>query len=360
MKMELTPRSLTPQELPSLVNFLTEQLRSGVSWTIANEYPLVFQEANCPNIKALFHNNQIVAHAAIKYHIIKNAVGLFKVAAIGSVVTAPEYRNQGHSQTLLNHCVESATQDGADIAILWTDLFDFYRKLDFELAGFETNAILDKPLNAPSLGLRFLESSKIDPSAILNLYSQHTVGSIRTPEELRKFLAIPNSRVFTAWDSENRLKAYAVEGKGADLKGYIHEWGGGVSELLALFSHVQTQISSNVHVIMPRSSQNLRTRLTQAGAQINYGYLGMIRPLHTENLITKTKRYALSLGIQDFIFEKDSAGEFKIGRGTQIFKTKDLKTLTQVLFGTPDSTHYDSILSPILPIPMWIWGWDSV
>ncbi len=358
--MELVPRSPTPQELPGIIDFLTQNLRAGHSWTIANEYPLVFQETNCQNIKALFDGPKVIAHAAIKYHIIKNPVGLFKVAAIGSVVTAPEYRNQGYSQKLLEHCVQSATADGADIAILWTDLYDFYRKLDFELAGFETSVVVEKPLQVPSLGLKFLDSTKVDPSAILQLYAQHTVGSIRTAEELKRYLQIPNTRVFTAWDGENRLKAYAVEGKGADLKGYIHEWGGGVSELLALFAHARQALGQSMTVIMPRSAQNMRTRLTELAPTVNYGYLGMIRPLHTENLILKAKRYALSLGVKDFVLEKRPDGVFIFGRGENLFETKDLKVLTKVLFGSPDSTHFDSILSPILPIPMWIWGWDSV
>ncbi len=79
-----------------------------------------------------------------------------------------------------------------------------------------------------------MNSVKVDPEAILRLYSQHTTGSVRTVEDIRKFLTIPNTRVFTAWDEKNVLQAYAVEGKGADLEGYIHEWGGGVSKLLPL------------------------------------------------------------------------------------------------------------------------------
>ncbi|MEK6554398.1 MAG: GNAT family N-acetyltransferase, partial [Bdellovibrionota bacterium] len=323
--MELIPRSASPQELPGVIDFLTQHLRAGQNWSIANEYPMVFQETNCQNIKAIFDGDKVIAHAAIKYHIIKNPVGLFKVAAIGSVVTAPEYRNMGHSQKLLEHCVQSATEDGADIAILWTDLYDFYRKLDFELAGFETSITIDKPISVPSLGLKFVDSTKIDPSAILQLYAQHTVGSIRTAEELRRYLVIPNTRVFTAWDAQNRLKAYAVEGKGADLKGYIHEWGGGVSELLALFSHARQVLNAPTTVILPRSAQNMRTRLLELAPHVNYGYLGMIRPLHTEGLILKAKRYALSLGVKDFVLEKRDDGTFVFGRGVDLFETKDLK-----------------------------------
>ena len=358
--MDLTPRSPNENEIPELVSFLDQHLRPSYGWSIAAEYPLVFNESNRQNLKAIFENGKVIAHAAIKYHILKTAAGLFKVAAIGSVVTSPDYRNQGHSQALMNHCVRTATESGADLAILWTDLYDFYRKLDFELAGTEVSVVIDENYTVPSLDLKILQTSKIDPNTILQLYSKHPAGSIRTAEEIRKFLQIPNARVYTAWDTHNQLKAYAVEGKGADLKGYVHEWGGGVQELNYLFSQIKKAETGPLTIIMPKSSQNLARALEPFSSATNYGYLGMIRPLVTTNLIAKVKRYALSLGVQDFVFEHKPDGTFIFGRGKDIFETKDLKAFTKVLFGAPDSTHFDSILSPILPIPMWIWGWDSV
>lgn len=358
--MDLLPRSPNENEVPGVLSFLDQHLRPSHPWSIAAEYPLVFNESNRQNLKAIFENGKIIAHAAIKYHILKTPAGLFKVAAIGSVLTSPDYRNQGHSQNLMNHCVRAATDAGADIAILWTDLYDFYRKMEFELAGTEVSVVLENEFAVPSLDLRIVQSSKVDPTSILSLYSKHTVGSIRTAEEIRKFLNIPNARVYTAWNAQNQLKAYAVEGKGADLKGYIHEWGGGVQELVYLFSQMRKAEGGPLTAIMPKQSQNLYRALTEHGTISNDGFLGMIRPLITANIITKVKRYALSLGIKDFVFEHRSDGTFVFGRGQDIFETHDLKAFTKVVFGSPDSTEFQELLSPILPLPMWIWGWDSV
>lgn len=358
--MDLQPRSPNENEVSTVLSFLDQHLRPSHPWSIAAEYPLVFNESNRQNLKAIFENGKIIAHAALKYHILKTPAGLFKVAAIGSVLTSPDYRNQGHSQTLMNHCVQAATEAGADIAILWTDLFDFYRKMDFELAGTEVSVVLEDEFTVPSMNLRIVQSSKVDPNSILSLYSKHTVGSIRTAEEIRKFLNIPNARIYTAWDAQNQLKAYAVEGKGADLKGYIHEWGGGVQELTYLFSQMRKTEAGPLTVIMPKQSQNLYRALTAHGTTVNNGYLGMIRPLITANIITKVKRYALSLGIKDFVFERKADGTFVFGRGQDVFETTDVKAFTKVVFGAPDSTEFQELLAPILPLPMWIWGWDSV
>lgn len=96
------------------------------------EYPQVFAASNRQNLRFIGDGENILAHAAIKYLLIKNILGIFKVAAIGSVVTDPDHRNQGLSNKIIENCLMSAEQEGADFAILWTDLYDFYRKMGFD------------------------------------------------------------------------------------------------------------------------------------------------------------------------------------------------------------------------------------
>lgn len=356
----MEPKIPNQSEIGHLIDFLDQHLRPNSEWSIRDEYPLVFSEQNKNNLRIISDGEKILAHSAIKYHLIKNVVGVFKVAAIGSVVTDTNHRNQGLSQAILNDCVKAAYNEGADFAILWTDLFDFYRKMDFELAGHEISLILNNEIDVQLLpGYQVTETNKVAPEAINRLYSNHTVGTIRSAEEVRKFLSIPNTRVYCLWDNNNALKAYAVEGKGADLDGYIHEWGGDVPNLMQLFGYIRKKQNRPIVVISPSNSQNLIRKLKNAGATYNEGFLGMIRILHHENLFSKVHRYARSMGISDFILEKKD-DTFFIGRGEQVFQTKDLKDLSRLLFGPYDFTENVSILNPILPIPMWIWGWDSV
>lgn len=356
----MEPKIPNESEIGHLIDFLDQHLRPSAKWSIRDEYPLVFSESNKNNLRIIADGEKILAHSAIKYHLVKNVVGIFKVAAIGSVVTDTNYRNQGLSQAILTDCVQAAYNEGADFAILWTDLFDFYRKLDFELAGREISLIINEKLNVDlPAGFQVTETNKVAPEAINRLYSNHTVGTVRSAEEVRKFLSIPNTRVYCLWDNNNALKAYAIEGKGLDLDGYIHEWGGDVPALMQLFSYIREKQNRPVVVISPANSQNLIKTLRKSKAVYSEGFLGMIRILQHENLFSKVHRYARSLGIDDFVLEKKD-DTFFIGRGEQVFQTKDLKDLSRLLFGPYDFTENVSILNPILPIPMWIWGWDSV
>ncbi len=354
----MEPRIPTDAEVIQLLDFLNKNLRPQSDWSIADEYPLVFGPNNRTNLRVLVDQGKVVAHAAIKYHLIKNVLGLFKVAAIGSVVTDNQFRNQGYSQSILQNCLDSAEQSGADFAVLWTDLFDFYRKLDFELAGQEVSFVIDKNLSELKGNLKFLNTPQVSADAVSKLYLQHTVGSIRSLEEIKHHLKIPNSRVYTAWDSENNICAYAVEGKGADLDGYVHEWAGSVPHLMQLFTHIATEQNREIVVLVPGHSKNLINELSKKSSAHN-GFLGMIRILHHENIFEKLHRYARQMGINDFVCEKQG-DEYVIGRKSHCFRTTDKKMLTRLLFGPYDNSINVSNLDPILPIPMWIWGWDSV
>lgn len=361
------PRPLFDHELGEFVDFLSNQLRPGKAWSIAEEYPLAIQDGNLNNVRVIREDKNFLSAAVMKPLIIKSPAGLFKVAAIGSVVTSPEHRNQGLSQKILEDCLASARARGCDFAILWTDLFEFYRKLGFELAGSEVSLHIPKDFSAgEDADLKFMQTNKVDPEAILRLYSHHTTGSVRTAEEIRKFLNIPNSRVYTAWDSLGRLQAYLVEGKGADLDGYIHEWGGGVSKLLPLIRYAVKSQGRALNLITPSHSGNLVRTLKDAGAVDHFGVLGMIKILNAPNVALKLKKYARAMGAEDVVFEPRD-GKFYFGSGEEIFHTDSEADVVRLIFGPLKASqihNFDAAtseqLEKVFPIPMWIWGWDSV
>ncbi len=362
------PRPLFEHELPEFVTFLSNQLRPDQKWSIADEYPLAIHDANLNNVRVIKDANCFVSAAVMKPIIVKSPAGLFKVAAIGSVVTAPEHRNRGLSRQILDDCLIAASDHGCDFAILWTNLFDFYRKMGFELAG--TEIALEIPqnfkFNEGADKLRFMHSAKVDPEAVLRLYAQHTTGSIRTVDEVRRFLQIPNSHVFTAWDEQNRLQAYAVEGKGADFDSYIHEWGGGVSKILPLLSYAIKERGQALTLIAPAHSANLIRQLTLAGAKETSGVLGMIKILNPTSFLQKIKKYVRGMGIDDLVLEPRE-GKFYMGYKQEIFQTDTESDLVRLIFGPLKASQlhgFDKetaqVFEKVFPISMWIWGWDSV
>jgi hypothetical protein len=359
------PRSPSESEYSRVLEFLNSELRPNVGWSLASEYPTALSPNNLNNIRIITQAERVLSHAVIKPLIIRSPLAILKIAAIGSVVTVAEHRNQGLSRRILENCLEEARAQDCDLAMLWTNLYDFYRKLNFELAGSEISCLFEQEWSVDTKGLRFVKGTQVSPEAILRLYTQHTIGSVRTAEDIRKFLQIPQTHCYTAWDMQNQLVAYAIEGKGADLTDYVHEWGGSVSKLMALFSHIRKDNQKPFTVIIPQHAQNLLTHLKKVpGHILNEGFLGMIKIVQHENFFAKIRKAARSLGMQDFVLEKNG-NDFTFGLGQDLISLTDEKDLIKILLGPAvEIPHLQpqtvEKLAQFLPLPLWVWGWDSV
>ncbi len=359
------PRAPHQTELPDLMNFLDRELRAEKSWSLAAEYPTAFTASNIHNMRIITDENKFVSHAVIRPILMKTPLAVFKAAAIGSVVTEPDHRNQGLSHRILEDCLAEARRQECDFAILWSDLYEFYQKLDFELCGSEVSLVIEENFPPPLPNLKIIKGAQISTESILRLFNQHTVTSVRTADDIRKYLQIPNSNIFTAWDFSNNLVAYAVEGKGADLTNYIHEWGGSVPALLSLISFIRREKNQPITFMAPNSAQNLIRKIESLGNILrNDGFLGMIKILNFEQVFRKVKRAARSLGINDFVIDKNGKG-FVLGVNGELFFISDEKTMTRLIFGPsielPDiSPAAQEKFNKVLPLPLWVWGWDSI
>lgn len=369
-RLEVTmegPRPPLEREYPQVLDFLSKELRPDSHWSLANEYPTALSLSNIHNIRIITNHEKVLSHAVLKPLILRTPLAILKVGAIGSVVTDTEHRNQGLSKKILEDCLYESSRQACDIAMLWTNLYEFYQKMDFELAGTEISFVFEDEFAPPSdlASLRFVKSNQVSAEAILRLYSQHTVSSVRTSEDIRKFLQIPQTIVYTAWNSSNQLVSYAVEGKGADLTGYVHEWGGSVSSLLALFSYIRRERKSPFTVITPSHSLNLAQQLQSIpGVVRNEGFLGMIKIINPDSLFQKIKRGARSLGVNDLVLEKRGS-EILLGIAGDLIAINDEKDLIRILFGPSVEipflkTTTKEKLEQILPLPLWVWGWDSI
>lgn len=363
------PRAAEFNELQNIYQFLDKNLRSSVNWSVQQEYPLAFDPKNSNNIRIVKDENQdIISHAVIKPTILKTPYAVFNVAVIGSVMTDPRYRQQGLSSSLIENCIDHALQMKCDFAVLWSDLFDFYRKFHFELAGSELSMIINSQFTPVERrnDLRFIQGAQVDANAILRLYNLHSVTSHRTAEDIKKYLQIPNSRIYTAWNKNNQIEAYAIEGKGVDLQGYIHEWGGNTSALLELFKHIQTTQNKEVIVITPPHCKNIIRKCTAAGATSYEGILGMIKLIDKRAVVKKVQKMARRMGLHDFAIEMHGETLY-FGTSEGVYKTDSESDLIHLLFGPqkPSEMHQFSEetsqkLNRLLPLPLWFWGWDSI
>lgn len=360
------PRSPETHEWTQVVDFLNTHLRQNNNWTITSEYPTAFATNNIHNMSIITEDEKIIAHAVLKTLIIKTPHAIFKVGAIGSVFTDPEHRQRGYSRKNIENCISLAQKQDCDLVILWTDQFDFYRKMGFELAGFDYSYIYENTVPIKNKNLRFVAGNNVDPTALQKLYSQHSVHALRSVEDFKHFLKIPNSNLFTAWDHHNQLLAYAVEGKGLDLINYVHEWAGQADALLDLFQYIHLQKKEMITIMVPAHSKNLRNKISTVASVSHQGYLGMLKIVNKNELFHKIKKAFRAEGFDKIVLEQQEQ-HCILGFGTDLYTLKKESDLIQLLFGPLPIDSLDFIsneskqkLSTLLPMPLWIWGWDSI
>jgi N-acetylglutamate synthase-like GNAT family acetyltransferase len=348
--------------------FLHKNLRAETDWNLRDEYPLAFADKNMGNLRIIEKDDQVVAHAVMKPSLIRTHYHLFKVGFIGSVVTDKQHRGQGYSRQIIESCLDASRQQECDFALLWTDLFDFYSKLGFEVGGQEIALQLGHQFQLQEKeGLRMMEGPQVSPEAILKLYNKHNLRTLRLNHEVRDYLKIPRSQVYTAWNQSNgQLEAYCIMGKGADFTNYIHEWGGNVSSLLALISYMKRSTGQTLTLITPPQCTNMIKQLEERGAEKFFGILGMFKITHPIHFCKKIKRGARQLGFDQFIFEHRD-GVYFFGSGTDVYQTDCDADIVRLVFGPmkPDQIHQFKdetleVMNEIFPIPFWVWGWDSI
>lgn len=360
------PKNPSENEYQKVLEFLNKNLRNECQWSIDREYPTALTPNNRHNMNVVMDENTIVSHAVLKPLIIKSPHLIYKVGAIGSVVTNENYRNQGWSQKIIQRCNELALDQQCDISILWTNLYDFYRKMGYELAGYEMSYVFDHELAYDKEAYKYSAENNVSPDAIAKLYMQHSVATIRTLEEFKKFTQIPNTKIYTAWTKQGALAAYAIEGKGVDLQNYIHEWGGSVPALINLLGYIREHKKQSFTLITPKHSQNLNAKLQAMASYSNMGYLGMIKILNFEQLAQKIKKAFRNLGVSDIVLEKQN-NYYLFGCGQDLCTVSSQAEMIQLMFGPVEFESLNIFqkstvdkLSKVLPLPLWVWGWDSI
>ncbi len=360
------PRPPETHELKQVVDFLNTNLRQDLQWPITSEYPTALTQNNIHNMSIITEDEKIVSHAVLKTLIIKTPVAIFKVGAIGSVVTDPNYRQRGHSRKNIEKCIQLAQEQECDLVVLWTDQFDHYRKMGFELAGFDYSYVIESNFPIKNKSLRFESGNNVDPAALQKLYSQHTVHAIRSNDDFKQYLKIPNSNVYTAWNQQNQIVGYAVEGKGLDLINYVHEWAGQTEPLIDLFNYIFRQKQLPLTIMTPSHSVNLHRHLAPTATMTHQGYLGMLKLINKTQLLTKIKRAFRAEGLEQIVLE-EQLGKIVFGYGTDLYTLDKESDLIQILFGPLDINSLDFMsaatkekLATLLPMPLWIWGWDSI
>lgn len=270
--MKFTARARSDESLA----LMTEVLRAGGD--LASEYPLVFGEGAPGRVLALEEAGVVRSACAVLERVLVHPGGRTRVGMIGSVSTHPKARGRGFATHLLEYAEGVLREAGCEHAMLWADDPKFYGRRGYALDGEETDFLIDRVPQArqtPGVEVRAMDASDCD--AIHALYAAHASRVDRTPEETARSLGCPGMRVLLATCGGETL-AYVCFGRGGDLAGVAHEWGGAPEGVLACLAELLIG-AEPIFLMAPGVPGSMGAALDACGALRVQGRLGMTKPL---------------------------------------------------------------------------------
>ncbi|HYX39877.1 MAG TPA: GNAT family N-acetyltransferase [Oligoflexus sp.] len=200
---------------------------------IEQEYPIVLAPEGQSFSYCHDFQNQLCSHANLWPRKAINALGQdqFLIGLVGNVATDPRFRGHGHMRSLLTAVEEVALQNHMQALFLWSDLTSFYQKLGFVSVGqeyhfhFLESRSSGKARTAARLVRMDLQGLTDDVlKQLLSLRPKVGMTLERSLAEFRRMLEIPWIDLYVAYETAD-IVAFAIQGKGYDMMGVIHEWG---------------------------------------------------------------------------------------------------------------------------------------
>lgn len=345
---EATP---TPEAL------LRQVLRSGAS-SLEEEYPLVFDGPG--EVVHIERDGATVSGCGVLPRTMQVGSTRLPVGLIGSVATHPDHRGQGHASEVLQLAEQALAESGAVLSLLWAEEPAFYDARGYVPLGTEVDYLLP-PEIAPLLPERgnVRSATSEDACAIHALYSAHSTRIERDAEETAKLLASPNMRTLVL-EREGVPCAYVCEGRGGDLQGVLHEWGGSALDVLAVVRVHLERLAIPTVLMAPRDAKGLFRYLTVLGLQASVGILGMGKLVSLEaagRMICEAYPALTSEARPDGLLLRGPGGDALLDDTQTLLLLAAPQGLREVAAAVEELVGVEM---PALPLAPFCWGLDSI
>jgi predicted N-acetyltransferase YhbS len=215
---------------------------------LVEEFPLLVGEGNRERRIVARTRDTIVAHSAWRPLVLRSGEERIRAAGIGLVTTHREWRGRGLATRLVGQCLARAYAERAEVALLFAEERELYRRLGFVPVGRER---VTRPRPASAGGEPTIRAGgPADARALEPLLAAHPLRVERSVEEFRALLGVPGVRL-ALLEEGGRPVAYCVEGKGRDLRGVVHEWAGEPKRVGALLAHAAARDDAPACVLSP-------------------------------------------------------------------------------------------------------------
>jgi len=282
----------------------------------------------------IFDQQTLISTAAVRIAKIRtiSEKNLLKIGIIGAVATSYPHRGKGLASKVVLKAVNWAREKGAVAVFLWGSEHSLYQKLGFQLCGRQNRVLLTQ-MAIPDQGQnREIKEGWTD--GLFELIRSRITGLVLQEQDISWYRAHRNVQWFyQEW--LGKPVAYVAMGRGIDLPGVVHEWGGEGLGFIEIFRKVRTMVAHATLLGSPERLSELEVHgLKVPKSQAEYLCLGKI--LNPSKLIRATYPH---LDPNSFL------------RGAE-------KQLIPILLGGPDQCqllHGESTS----PLPLWFWGLDG-
>jgi len=192
-------------------------------------------QTQLPHLKiGAYQGKLLISSAAARIVQVKIGERSYPVALIGGVATYEEFRGLGLASQLVKYLVEWAGNKGVLASVLWGSEYSLYSKLGFEYAGFQMRIPLKEMKFETAIATQKLNRG-FHP-LILRLMMQRKGGIALENRDLLWLSKHPNVEWF--WLGDDTPIAYAAYGRGIDLPGLVHEFGGDTRDLFSVLAEI--------------------------------------------------------------------------------------------------------------------------
>jgi hypothetical protein len=121
-----------------------------------------------------------------------------------------------------------------------------------------------------------------DLNVIAEIHAGEPHLLVRSASDWKRLVGIPRCDVYVL-EAFGQVEAYGVVGKGHDLGGCLHEWGGPSRHLPSLVGGITAlRRESALWVMSAPWRREALAPFTAMGLEIREGVLGMVKALHAE------------------------------------------------------------------------------
>ena len=201
-----------------------------------DDFPVWLEKHSADSVRVGYRAEQeLVACAALRIAHVRNGAAIDRIGIIGAVATAESARGQGLASALVEDLVERARKVGARAVVLFSGDTAFYERLGFRIAGQQARVPLaalglpDAPAGSP-IGHGWVPG-------LMPLLKARDTG-LQHQDKDQAWLSAHRNTAWSWIGSPLSPRAWVAVGRGIDLAGMVHEWGGEPDALRQLLGRI--------------------------------------------------------------------------------------------------------------------------